>query len=974
MEFGEIMVTHGRILTENNPAPSNDPVRTGNIHHTIKAMLASPPQELSRPLAGRGGITPPTSNLLSYSSSTPTKRMRRATSQVNQTTFARFDRLSRASPSPKWMTCSKIPHHEREHVTSPVLGQQSSCLASPTADNNIEGGNTFQSTFSSRIISASIALREKNTANNNGTAIASKAPQCNLKPTDLQGSKALADEDDNLVMEKKSDRTEMERREGVVEVVEPKEVKENKQEQDRAVEASSSTKTGRGKDPPENMMGNNDPQKQDGKVVVEATNRTLGDENVDNHQSEGGYANATVEFSSEEEPKEKKNRCTIAVIGQRDKGKDTVVVDNNNQTVKGGMEENDSSKFKTGVDSSTPLEENPERSQRKSNSSSSDVSKIEIYSDRNKNNDTAETTLLDQEVEFVATEIKSRESSPYSTHRRASLRSSAAAPPCIFLSAQQAQTKTTLPRQHGLGKVILSANKGEVVLRDWFIIGASDEKENSSTQEPIFNNSSSSPRRKEMKYCLCGDLETYQSNSNFPLPLVTSGVIHSRQAHNLVITEDGDIYRLEGECCAARDGTDSNSGIWTNSAREAFQRGFPIYWKSTLRHLQNQGTAADADAHLHDIKTIRTMKLPPAAQSAVPNDDKEEKEDKKPQYPLRQLRPRRQQSSPHQEIGRGQPLKRKLAKNTRRSPNPTEQKKTNQSHPSLGHHDIVVSGSSVVEQKKKQLRSSPRLHCKACPRPPATKRSSPSSCISSNNSSSSIKGHVIMKQVHPSSMPRKMKMEMSPAARNQPRKSKLKPSPSIKKKTLRSATPQRDHVRKTRSGRHVFSSLEWWKGERLMSTRPGLQGSPVVIVGRGEIQEDNTVKKNSKLKELKKGKFPPPILIMTKDKSINGCVNKRGRGGGGMKISTTTRIGSSSSITKPAGGNSQSSSKQYHKNMTVSSGPRRKLKDDVEMNIKVAVTAPHTGMKMMTCQNQKKSSAQQQEMGIQQTSDNPDCG
>eukprot|EP01084_Bolivina_argentea_P071129 129365_1 len=231
------MVTHGRIPTENNPAPTNDPVRTGDIHHAIKnAMPMSPLQEFSRPLAGRGGITPPISNLFSYPSSAPTK-LKRATPQVNQTTFARFDSLYRASPSPKWMTCSKIPHREREqHMASPALGQKSSCLAPPTADNS-RVAKVLQSTFSSRITSASIELRGKNATNDNGNAVTSNIPQCNLKQTNnLHGPEELSDKGNSHVIKEKSVRTEMERGgEGVIEVMKSKEIKESNPKQDRVV-------------------------------------------------------------------------------------------------------------------------------------------------------------------------------------------------------------------------------------------------------------------------------------------------------------------------------------------------------------------------------------------------------------------------------------------------------------------------------------------------------------------------------------------------------------------------------------------------------------------------------------------------------------------------------------------------------------------------------------------------------------------
>ncbi len=1013
MGFGEIMVTHGCIPTENNPAPSNDPVRTGEIHHAIKkAMPMSPLQEFSRPLAGRGGITPPISNLFSYPSSAPTK-LKRATPQVNQTTFARFDSLYRASPSPKWMTCSKIPHREREqHMASPALGQKSSCLTPPTADNG-RVAEVLQSTFSSRITSASIELRGKNATNENGNAVTSNIPQCNLKQTnDLHGSEELSDKGNSHVIKEKSVRTETERGgEGVIEVVESEEIIENNPKQDRVVEASSSAEPGKIKgsivviQPPEDKEVNDEQQKQDG-VVVEANN-IFGDQNTENDQSnEKNSPKGEFSMTNEEELEEEK--ISSRVIEQQGKGKDTVVVDQNAE----GMEESYSSNCKKGVrSSSTHLEQNGEKRRRTDLSSSVDS---KIVSEGN-NNDIGTSALVREKVEFSSTQIESRESSPIAD-RRASLRS-AVVPPCVLVSAMQSQKKTVLPKQHGFGKVVLSAKRGEVILRDWFVIAVLDENENSTTQEqPVSTN-----RKEEIKYRLCGDLVTYQSNNTGSrLPPVISGVILSRQASKLVRTEDGDLYRLEGECGAAREGTDNNNGIWTSDASEAFRSGFPVYWRSTLRQLllqrdankikeekkyeeevklsstaenvaegrkqdlpeikdrttvrqhhilaQNQD-AGGADTTHHCDKITSGSKLPLAS---VALDEKANPKQQQQQSSPRQLR-RRWQPPPQQEGG--QQLKRKLP-TTKPKPNPIKQKKTKmkqqkknqpQRLPSSSHH--IISGSSpVVKQKKtkqQQLHSTSHLQCTSRP-PPAAKRSSPLR-ITSRRRSSNIED-LVTKQGPPPLMSRKSKkepMRLALMKKQQISKKTSNSPPSIKTTTtIRSVTPQRTSIRKSRSGRHIVSSLEWWKGERLMSMRPGLQGSPVVTIGRGEINEYGGGL-NSNSKGLKKN-----ALIGKKKKSscTDGGVTGSGRG----NKTTTTTIARVGSITKAAG--SRSSTKQSHKNMrvVVSSSLKKKQHNDKEIKIKAESTTS-VRMKMM-CQKQKSSVLHQQEGRIQQMPHHPASG
>ncbi len=1060
------MVTDGRILMENNPAPApKDPVRTGDMHHAIKAMLASPLQELSRPLAGHGGITPlSTSNLFSYSSSAPNKEMKRAsTSQFDQTTFARFDRLSRASPSPKWMTCSKIPHRETEQsvmaASPPTLGQQSSCLPSPTSENGSRGADVLQSTFSSRINSASIELKEMNAAvtkgNNEGrtTIVISSAPQFSLNPADLQGSGALTDkgDDDTRVIKKKSGGMAevVERGEGVAlqvvdELEEIEEKKQQERDSSRAVEASNSgsTETGRGNSnsstvavqPPEDTEGNDvELQKQDGVAVGANSSSILDGQNVETDQS-----------GREDAIKEKKSSKDII----------TVAVD---QTAAEGMDEprNDSTCFKNGVEqpssSTTALERNAQNAQnveRSELNSSSDDSKqrkeIEQQpEDGNTCDVTSSSTPLDddEEEEFLtATEIRSQESSSPAADGRIVLRSSAIPPRAALLSVQHpAQKKTVLQEQHGLGKVILSANRGEVVLRDWFVIAAGVSNENkkrpSSTKEPVL----SSGRKEEVKYHLCGNLETYQSNRSSHLPPVTSGVIVSRQRYNLILTEDGDVYRLEGECCStAIEGEDSNQKCWTSSACEAFRMGFPLYWRSALRKLLKHDADEMKGGEKHEkrkpsstedvmegtrqnMREVKDRTVEKQRDRGSPQNQSQdaanaadiqiklrpalvaldEEEDKKKQQISirRKLRPR---LPPPKQKG-GRQLKRKLEtpKPTPRNVNPTEQKKMkikkqkkskSVSHLSKPH---ITSGSSlalpVVEQKKQQqlrLRSSPHLDCTSRFPPPAARRSLPSRIPIQKTSSHSniIKGGLVTKQGPPRtpSMARKVKKKRTQAPKRQKQSN---PNPHVKVKTERTQAPKRKkqsnsnpHVKvkksrpasttptedsvqkKTRSGRHIFSSLEWWKGERLMSTRPGLQHPPVVV-GRGEIREGGGVNSSSE-------KLNNSALILKKKKNIDGDVNK-GRGSRNKATTTTMRVGSA---TKAATGSK--SSKQPRKNAMVSSSqPKRKKHNDKKSKIKSAAATPRAGMKMAR-QKKKQPSVSKQEGGTRQMKPDhpPDSG
>ncbi len=981
MGFVYIMVTHGRTPTENSPAPTNGPVRTGGIYHAIKKdMPMSPPQEFSRPRAGRGGITPPISNSFSYPSSAPTK-LKRVTPQVNlnQTTFERFDSLYRASPSPKWFTCPKIPHREREqHMASPASVPKSSCLPPPTADNG-RVAETLQSSFSSRITSASIELRGKNATNDSrNDAVTSNSPQCNLKKqtNDLHYSKESSENPNFDDMKEKNARTEMERGgEGVVEVVESEEIKDNNPKRDRVLEAtSSSAEPGKRKDrivaiQSQDIEVNVEQQKQDGGVDLDANN-TFSDENLDNDENDE-IESPKIGYPSSIEQDLEGEKINSRVIEKQGKCKDTVVVD---QTAK-GIEEKYSSYCQNETKRPWPhLEQNGKRSGSFSSTNSKIVPEI--------SNIGTTPDLVDEKVEFSSTRIVSRESSPI-PDRRASLRS-AVISPCVLVSAMQSQKKKTVsPNQRGLGKVVLSAIRGEVVLRNWFVICISDENDESPTTQ---EQSVSSSRRNELKYRLCGDLVTYQSTNNGSrLPPVTSGVISSRQTSNLVLTEDGDLYRLEGECGAAREWIDNHKGFWSSSAREAFRSGFPVYWRSTLRQLllkrnelkegvksssstaenmtegrkhdlaeiqdraearqrhilpQNQdGAGGGTDATHHRDNTAARSKLQLAASVAL-DEKANPKQGGQQRSSPRQLRPRCQKSTQQQE--RRQELKRKLPTSKPKSNNTIKQKKKRMKEkiidqpPLQSSHHPISGGSS------------------------ATRRSPPLRSTSRHRSSNSV--NLVTKQGPPPLTSCKSKNKPPRLAIKKQQVSKKNTSsspPSIKtKKTIQTATPPRAYIRKSRSGRHIVSSLEWWKGERLMSTRPGLQGSPVVVIGRGDISGFM----NCNSKELKKN---GPIVKRKKKSSIRSTDGSVIGSGRGSNATTITRVDSGGT---KASSDSGSSAKQSHKDMTVPVVVSN-LKNPMHNDKVVKIKAKSTPVEMkMTCRKQESSVLYQQEGRVQQLS------